>query len=271
MKTKKITSTNNPFIKNVALLVHKARERKPQGRFVAEGFRELRLALKNGFEAEALFHDDSLTGLEQVQQLNQMATARQAEIISVNRAVFEKIAYRTTVPNVVGLFKMKEQSLDQIQFKKAPFVVVVEHTEKPGNLGAVLRTADAAGVDAVIVCDAKTDVFNPNTIRASLGAVFSLPVVTASNHEALAWLRQHRIKVLTTSLEASRSLYTCDLQQGCALVLGSESAGVTDFWLQHADERIIIPMSGQVDSLNLSASAAVVLFEVVRQRLALKG
>lgn len=263
---KTITSTKNPYIKNVALLVHKARERRPQGSFVAEGFREVSMALRNGFEAEALFHDESLTGLEQVEELRQLAREGKPEIISVNRAVFEKIAYRTSVPNVVGLFKMKDRRLEDIRLKKPPLVLVVEHTEKPGNLGAMLRTADAAGVDAVIVCDPQTDVYNPNTIRASLGAVFSLPVVAVSNEAALAWLKQNNIKVMTTSLEASHALYDCDLTTGCALVLGSESAGVTHFWLQNADERIIIPMSGQVDSLNLSASAAVVLFEVVRQR-----
>ncbi len=267
MANKKITSTKNPYIKNVALLVHKARERRPQGRFVAEGFREVGMALRNGFEAEALFYDESLTGLEQVEKLLASGSAGRPEIISVNRAVFEKIAYRSSVPNVVGLFRMKTRRLEDVEFRQAPFVLVVEHTEKPGNLGAMLRTADAAGVDAVIVCDPHTDVYNPNTIRASLGAVFSLPVVAVSNEEALAWLRKKRIKVMTTSLEASHSLYECDLKEGCALVLGSESAGVTDFWLHNADERIIIPMAGQVDSLNLSASAAVVLFEVVRQRI----
>lgn len=263
---KKITSTSNPFIKNVALLVNKARERRPQGRFVAEGFREVSLALKNGYEAEALFHDESITGLEQIQKLSELSVDTQPEIISVNRLVFEKIAYRTSVANVVGLFKMKEQKLEEVKFKNEPFILVVEHTEKPGNLGAMLRTADAAGVDAVIVCDPKTDVFNPNTIRASLGAVFSLPVVAVSNEEALAWLKARNISVLTTSLEASDSLYNCNLKGASALVLGSESEGVTDFWLTHSDQKIIIPMSGQVDSLNLSASAAVVLFEVVRQR-----
>jgi TrmH family RNA methyltransferase len=271
MMNKKITSTKNPYIKNVSLLVHKARERRPQGRFVAEGFREVSMALCNGFEAEALFHDETLTGLEQIEELSRLSQSGQPEIISVNRAVFEKIAYRTTVPNVVGLFKMKVRTLDEIKFRQAPFVLVVEHTEKPGNLGAMLRTADAAGVDAVIVCDPQTDVYNPNTIRASLGAVFSLPVVAVSNEEALNWLRQNDITVMTTSLEASKLLYDCDLKVGCALVLGSESAGVTDFWLQNADQRIIIPMAGQVDSLNLSASAAVVLFEVVRQRASDKG
>lgn len=266
MNRKKITSPSNPYIKNVALLVHKARERRPQGRFVAEGFREVRMALANGFEAEALFHDASITAVEQIESLLALSSGAQPEIISVSKTVFEKIAYRTSVPNVVALFRMRERSLSEVTFRQAPFVLVVEHPEKPGNLGALLRTADAAGVDAVLVCDPQTDLYNPNTIRASLGAVFSLPVIALSNEEALAWIHQHGIRVLTTSLEASKSLFDCDLRSNCALVLGSESAGVSNFWLQNADEHLIIPMAGQVDSLNLAASAAVVLFEVVRQR-----
>ena len=175
------------------------------------------------------------------------------------------------IASLIATAKIRSHSLEDIEFKPNGLYLVAEDIEKPGNLGAMLRTADAAGVDAVIVCDPQTDVYNPNTIRASLGAVFSLPVVAVSNEEALNWLRQNDITVMTTSLEASKSLYDCDLKMGCALVLGSESAGVTDFWLQNADQRIIIPMAGQVDSLNLSASAAVVLFEVVRQRASDKG
>ncbi len=263
---RQITSTQNPYIKNVALLVHKARERRPRGLFVAEGFREVELALRNGFMAEALFFDEGLTDEASVERLAALASGPPPELIRVNKAVFEKIAYRTSVPNVVGLFQLRQRTFTDIRPAEAPLILVVEHVEKPGNLGAMLRTADAAGVHGVIVCDARTDVFNPNTIRASLGAVFSVPVVATDNEAALKWLRTKGIRVVATSLEASRPLYDCDLSGPVALVLGAESEGISEFWQRHADERIIIPMAGQVDSLNVSASAAVVLFEAVRQR-----
>lgn len=263
---RQITSTQNPYIKNVALLVHKARERRPRGLFVAEGFREVELALRNGFRAEALFFDEGLTDESRIEELAALAGEPRPELIRVNKAVFEKIAYRTSVANVVGLFQLRERTFNDIRLTHAPLLLVVEHVEKPGNLGAMLRTADAAGVHGVIVCDPRTDIFNPNTIRASLGAVFSVPVVATDNETTLQWLRQNHIRVIATSLEASRPLYDCDLTKPTALVLGAESEGISEFWQQHADERVIIPMSGQVDSLNVSASAAVVLFEAVRQR-----
>ena len=267
---KQITSPQNPFIKNIALLAHKARERQPQGLFVAEGLREVGLALQNSYEAEALLFDESLTPAATVEALAATALISPKEIIGASRAVFEKIAYRSSVPNVVALFKMKLPTLEAITFKSTPFILVVESVEKPGNLGAMLRTADAAGVDAVLVCDPQCDLFNPNTIRASLGAVFTVPVVAVSSEEAAAWLKKSGIPTFATYLEASRPLYGCDLRGSLALVLGAESTGISDFWVKQADERIIIPMAGQVDSLNVSASAAVVLFEVVRQRQGLK-
>jgi TrmH family RNA methyltransferase len=265
---KQITSPQNPFIKNIALLAHKARERRPQGLFVAEGLREVGLALKNGFEAEALLFDETLTPVATVEVLAATARISPKEIIGVSRPVFEKIAYRSTVPNVVGLFKIKLHTLADIAFRSAPFILVVEKVEKPGNLGAMLRTAGAAGVDAVLVCDPLCDVFNPNTIRASLGAVFTLPVVPCTSGEAIAWLRQNEIRTLVTHLEAAKSVYECDLRDPVALVVGAESTGISTEWSAAADERIIIPMAGQVDSMNVSVSAAIVLFEVVRQRTA---
>ena len=234
--------------------------------FVAEGLREVGLALKNGFEAEALLFDEILTPPAIVEALATTARFSPKEIIGVSRPVFEKIAYRSTVPNVVGLFKIQLPALADITFRAAPFILVVEKVEKPGNLGAMLRTADAAGVDAVLVCDPLCDVFNPNAIRASLGAVFSVPVVACTSAGAIDWLRQNEIRILATHLEAAKSLYQCELGGPVALVVGAESSGISAEWASAADERIIIPMAGQVDSMNVSVSAAIVLFEAVRQR-----
>jgi TrmH family RNA methyltransferase len=172
---------------------------------------------------------------------------------------------------VVAVLKMKNHGFADLRLSENPLLLIMESVEKPGNLGAMLRTADAAGVDAVLVCDPHTDIFNPNAIRASLGAIFTVPVVACSSEEAVAFLRftplgSKKIKIMATWLEAARSLYDVDLRQPLAFVLGAEATGITPFWVEQADERIIIPMSGQVDSLNVSASAAVVLFEAVRQR-----
>ncbi len=246
--------------------MQKSRERKRQGLFVAEGFREVQLAINNGFQPETLFFDESQTGLPEVEKLLHASNLTTTELISVSPEVMEKIAYRSTVSNVVGLFKSTENSLSEIILPERPLVLVSESVEKPGNLGAILRTADAAGVDAVIVCDPQVDIYNPNTIRASLGAVFALPVIGATSEETLAWLRKNNISIMSTYLEASVSLFQCDLTGPSALVLGAESTGITPFWVENADTRVIIPMSGQIDSLNVSASAAIVLFEAVRQR-----
>lgn len=262
----KISSLQNPTIKNMVSLLQKSRERMRQGLFVAEGFRELELALKNGFEAEALFYDETQTAIEKIESLSDLAIKAPGQIILVSPEVMGKIAYRSSVSNVVGLFKAVSKSFNDISLPSNPLILVSESVEKPGNLGAMLRTADAAGVSAVIVCDPQVDAFNPNTIRASLGAVFSIPIVGASQEETAFWLKTHHISILSTHLEASHSLFKTDLTRPVALVLGAESSGISEFWVQQSNERIIIPMSGSVDSLNVSAAAAILLFEAVRQR-----
>lgn len=263
---KQISSLQNPLIKNIALLGAKARERKAQGLFVAEGLREVALALQNGFEAQTLLYDESVTPHSVIQNLEKNAVHEPGEIIAVSPAVFEKIAYRSGVPNVVAVFKIKIAAPDTLLLPEKPLVLVMESVEKPGNLGAMLRTADAAGVSAVFVCDPHTDIFNPNAIRASLGAIFTLPVVALTSEEAVRFLKEQRIEILATWLEAAKPLYECDLTKSLAFVLGAEATGISPFWVENAAERIIIPMTGQVDSLNVSASAAIVLFEAVRQR-----
>lgn len=266
---KQITSIQNPLIKNTGLLLTKAREREAQGLFVAEGLRELELAFKNNFEAEVIFFDESVTPFSRVQKLLEKAVHEPKEIVGVNQAVLGKIAYRTSVPNVVAVFKTKKTNLNDFPLAEKPLLLVMESVEKPGNLGAVLRTADAAGVDAVLVCDPHTDVFNPNVVRASLGAIFTVPVIPSTPEQTLEFLKKRAILILATWLEAAKPLYDCDLTRPLAFVMGAESSGISDFWVRQADERVIIPMSGQVDSLNVSASAAIVMFETVRQRLQL--
>lgn len=261
-----LTSPQNPLVKQIALLSDKAAARREQNLFVAEGLREVGLALQTGYVAEALLYDEVRTSPEAIDELIAKAQVEPKEVIRVNTAVMEKIAYRAYVPNVVGLFQAYDIRLSEVQLSKTPLILVLETVEKPGNLGAILRTADAAGVDAVILCDPSTDWFNPNVIRASLGAVFTVPCVSTDSAAAYDWLRKQGVRILATYLEASVPYYTCDLRGPTAFVLGSESAGISDFWIKSSSQRIIIPMHGAVDSPNVLGSTAVVLFEALRER-----
>jgi RNA methyltransferase, TrmH family len=262
---KVITSIQNPLIKNIATLLEKARERRKQGLLVAEGLIEVRMALQAGYVAEQLLYDPGLTSELDLQPLKPHES-QVMETIQVNAAVMEKIAYRAGVPNVVGVFKQKEAHINALALPQNPLILILETVEKPGNLGAILRTADAAGVDAVLLCDPQTDWYNPNVIRASLGAVFSLPTFSVNAEEALDWLKVQKIPVLATHLEASIPYYDCDLRSACALIMGTEATGISDFWIQAAQQRIIIPMYGRVDSMNVSVSTGILLFEALRQR-----
>ncbi|MBX2929865.1 MAG: RNA methyltransferase [Saprospiraceae bacterium] len=261
--TKVIASVQNPLIKNIVVLREKARERRIQGLFVAEGLRETAMALRAGYRPEALLYDPAHTDEGDVAAFGALAPDA---LVSVSSPVFEKIAYRAGAPNVVAVFHMRALPLENIALSDAPLILVLESVEKPGNLGAVLRTADAAGADAVILCDPLTDWYNPNVIRASLGAVFTVPVAAADSVAVVDWLRKNDLRILSTYLEAARSCYDTDLTRGLGLVMGAEATGISRFWIEAADEHIIIPMQGRVDSLNVSASAAVLLFEARRQR-----
>ncbi len=265
---KHLTSPNNPLIKQAIQLKNKARERKKQGLFIAEGLREVRLALLNGFEATCFFYDPAQTSKDILSNVLENAVISPKEIITINEKVLEKIAYRSSVPNVVGIFKNKPVGEERLAVgSRQPLILVLEGIEKPGNLGAILRTADAAGVNVVIACEPQFDLFNPNAIRASLGAIFTLPIYEMSSEEAAAFLKKQNIPIYSTYLEAAKPLYECNLKKAVAIVLGAEATGITPFWVEQADERVVIPMSGQVDSMNVSASAAIVLFEAVRQRV----
>lgn len=266
MAASNISSTQNPLIKQMAELSTKARERRRQGLFVVEGLRETAVALGAGYQPEAILYDPSHTQSEDLTVLQALTPA--AVWRQVTTPVFEKVAYRSSVPNVVAMLRVRPLELSNIALpaSRPPLVLVLESVEKPGNLGAILRTADAAGADAVILCDPATDWHNPNVIRASLGAVFVVPVAAASSQEVYDWLQEQAVRILVTHLEASQPHYLTDLRAGSAIVMGAEATGISDFWLKAAHQRIIIPMQGRVDSLNVSASAAVLLFEAQRQR-----
>ncbi len=253
-----ISSIQNPKIKLLTALQKKSAERRSRGVFVVEGQRELQHCVEAGFEVESLFVCKELfTGDFDV---------KNAAVYTVSPKVYEHIAYRGSTEGVVAVVKCRERSLDDLELGETPLIIVLESVEKPGNLGAVLRSADAAKADAVIVCDPLTDLYNPNLIRASIGAVFTVPVVACDSSACIDFLKSKNIQILTAQLQDSSLYYETDMRRGIAIVMGTESTGLTQQWRLAADAHIRIPMLGRLDSLNVSVSAAILLFEAVRQR-----
>lgn len=255
---RRITSVQNPRVKAVVALQQKSSERRRTGLFVVEGRREMEHCVEVGMELKEVF-----VCKEMGEWKSDDMTAIRTE---VTKEVYEKMAYRGGTEGVVAVVKSQERRLHELELSENPLIVVVERVEKPGNLGAILRSADAAGADAVVVCDALTDLYNPNLIRSSIGAIFTVPCVVCESKECIAFLKEHGIQILTAQLQDSRLYYDTEMKRGTAIVMGTESTGLTEVWRQAADAHIRIPMLGQLDSLNVSVSAAVLLFEAVRQR-----
>lgn len=258
MEEKRITSVQNPRVKAVVALQQKSAERRRTGLFVVEGRREVEHCVAAGMEVKELFV------CEEMGAWNGGEVA--ANMTVVTKDVYEKMAYRGGTEGVVAVVRGRERRLEELELGENPLIVVLERVEKPGNLGAILRSADAAGADAVIVCDALTDLYNPNLIRSSIGAVFTVPCVVCESEECIRFLKEHDIQILTAQLQDSHLYYDTDMKRGTAIVMGTESTGLTEVWRKAADAHIRIPMLGRLDSLNVSVSAAVLLFEAVRQR-----
>ena len=259
MRIETITSARNPKIKALLTLQEKSKARREEGLFIVEGRRELDHCIAAGFRVRALFVCPAIAG-------DTFPELPGTDIFAVSEDVYCKIAYREGTEGLVAEVFAKERRLEDIVLSEQPLVMVLESVEKPGNLGAVLRSADAAGADAVIICDPATDLYNPNLIRASIGSVFTRQVAVASSEETIAWLRAHYIAILTAQLQDSEWYYDTDMRRGTALVMGTEATGLTAVWREAADRHIRIPMLGRLDSLNVSVSAAILLFEAVRQR-----
>ena len=261
-----ITSPQNPKIKELLLLQQKSSERRKSRRFVVEGRRELYRCVEAGYIADVVFYCPALLGAIDGHE-GMPALPSDVAIFEVSEAVYEKMAYRGGTEDLMATVHMRDTGLGDLRLSSSPLIVVLERVEKPGNLGAVLRSADAAGADAVIVCDPLTDLYNPNLIRSSVGAFFSVPCVACTSEECIAFLKQRGISILTAQLQDSHLYYDTDMRRPTALVMGTEATGLTSQWREAADAHIRIPMQGSVDSLNVSVSAAILLFEAVRQRL----
>jgi TrmH family RNA methyltransferase len=253
-----ITSLQNPRVKYVVKLRDDKRQRREDGLMLVEGYDEIQLALSAGHLPQTLFSAPELAS----RQIQSGST----EHITVNRAVFEKMSYRENPDGWLGVFPIPFVSLDDLKISESPLVIVAESIEKPGNLGAILRTADAARVDAVLVCDPRVDVWNPNVVRASRGALFSVSTIECDNASALEWLKSKEIRVLAATPAAEAIYSDINLRESVAIAVGTEDEGLTDFWMSHADVKVKIPMMGKINSLNVSVSTALIVYEAIRQR-----
>jgi TrmH family RNA methyltransferase len=265
MAAEKITSLQNPRIKQLV----KLRDRRPRdeaGVFLVEGYREIRRALEKGVTlAEIYFSPDWFLG-ENEPALIEQARVAGAAVFELTKEAFAKVAYRERPDGLLAVAPQWRRALADLTLPTNPFLLVVEAIEKPGNLGTILRSADAAGCDAVIVCDPVTDIFNPNVVRASTGVLFSVPLVVEESTRVRAWLKEKGVRAVATTPAAEKIYSEADLRGPLAIVMGSEQYGLSEFWLTHCDLPVRIPMAGQADSLNVAMATIITLFEAVRQR-----
>ncbi len=252
-----ISSVQNPKVKRLLALQQKSSERREAGLFVVEGRREIERCLAAGFEVQTLFCTPEVASV---------VPQGSYDLYLVTPKVYERMAYRGSTEGMIAEVRTRQWQLADLPLTENPLIVVLESVEKPGNLGAILRSADAAGADAVVVCDPLTDLFNPNVVRASTGAVFSMPMVACTSEECIAFLQRRGISILTAQLQDSELYYDTDMRRPTAIVMGTEATGLTDQWRRAATAHIRIPMLGVADSLNVSVSAAILLYEAVRQR-----
>ena len=279
MSTERITSLQNPHVKQLVRL----RDRRPRdeaGQFLVEGYREVKRALAAGVKLQELYYGPEwFLGANELALIEEAQTAG-AEVLELSKGAFAKVSYRDRPDGLLAVAPQWHRTLADLEkivsglaeatpenrAGKSPFLLVVEAIEKPGNLGTLLRGSDAAGVDAVVVCDPVTDIFNPNVVRSSTGVLFSMPVVVAESGEVRGWLRSHGIRAVATT-PAAPTLYTeADLRGPLAIIMGSEQYGLSEFWLKESDLLVRIPMAGQADSLNVAMAAIITLFETARQR-----
>jgi TrmH family RNA methyltransferase len=258
---KQITSIQNPFIKSLVLLQEKAKNRKQSGTFLIEGKREISLALKGGYKLETiLFYPEICTEIEATE------LSATTELVEINKEVFQKLAYRDTTEGILAVAKTKSQQLSDLKLSNNPLILVAEAPEKPGNIGALLRTADAAHLDAVIIANPKSDLYNPNIVRSSVGCLFTNQIASGTTAEIIAFLKERKINFYCATLQNSTAYHTQDYTTPTALVVGTEATGLTQEWRDAATQNIIIPMQGEIDSMNVSVAAAILIFEAKRQR-----
>ena len=256
---KQITSAQNPFIKSLIQLQEKAKARKQSGSFLIEGMREIELAIKGNYEIETILFLPELVSNNQITKLTDNP-------IEITKEVYQKLAYRDTTEGILAVAKTKSLQLADLKLSENSLILVMEAIEKPGNIGAILRTCDAAKIDAVIIANPKTDLYNPNIIRSSVGCLFTNQIATGSTEEVIDYLIQNNINFYSATLQNSTSYHTQNYTLPTALVVGTEATGLSELWRKKATQNIIIPMQGEIDSMNVSVAAAILIFEAKRQR-----
>lgn len=259
---KEITSLQNPIIKRVLMLKDKAKQRNIEGVFVIEGQRELSLAIKGGYVIKSLLFEPNLIDVSRIVAYKTKGT----EIIQISTKVYNKIAYRGSTEGIVAIAESKSHTLDDLKLRSNPLILVAEAPEKPGNIGALLRTADAAHVDAVIIANPRTDLYNSNVIRSSVGGLFTVSIAVATSEETIGFLNEKSIPIYSAILQESVPYIDIDFSGPSALAVGPESTGLSEIWRSAADIKIQIPMLGDLDSMNVSVAAGILLFEAKRQR-----
>lgn len=260
---KEITSIHNSYVKNVLKLQEKSRERKKQNRFIIEGKREISLAIDTNFEFETILFYPELISEQEVFNLFNKNINR----IKISKEVYQKIAYRNSTEGIIAITKTKDCSLKKIILEKEnPLILVAEGIEKPGNIGALLRTADAANIDAVFIANPKSDLFNSNIIRSSVGCVFTNQIALGTSEEIIEYLEKNNINIYSATLQNSNEYHKEDYKSGSAIVVGTEDIGLSKIWRKKAKQNINIPMQGKIDSMNVSVAAAIIIFEAKRQR-----
>ena len=260
---KKLTSVNNKEVKALYQLTLKSKHRKISNTFLIEGLREIKLAMKNDWQIIQLLFCPKIISEE---DLNKSFKSK-VKKTEVSIEVYKKIAYRNSTEGVIAITSCKDHDLKNIKFKSNnPLIIVIEAPEKPGNIGAILRTADAANIDAVIIANPKTDIYNPNIIRSSVGSIFTNNIYVGNTTEVISLLNNKNIKIYASSLQADELYHNQNYSESCALILGTEDKGISKDWSQNSYKNVKIPMLGVVDSLNLSNAAAILIFEAIRQR-----
>jgi RNA methyltransferase, TrmH family len=260
-----ITSLSNKKIKNIVLLMRKQSERKEQGLMVVEGEKEILHCLQSGVSVDSCFICPEIATNQKVVDLCHKACPPE-NLYYITPEVFSKVAYRDDSGGIILLGQTGTLDIDSVELSGTPLIVVLEQVEKPGNLGAVLRSCDAAGVDLLIICDPNTDIYNPNVVRSSIGCVFTQKVLACSSDKAIAWLKKNNIGIYAAALQTDQFYHETDFTGASAIVFGTEATGLTGKWLTAADKIIKIPMLGQIDSLNVSNSVAIMIYEAKRQR-----
>lgn len=264
---KQITSIQNPLVKEIVQLQEKSRLRKKKGLFVIEGLREISLAIKGAYIINTVLFCEEIISKNKVDDLLNLDMNQSTELIEISKEVYQKIAHRKTTEGIVALSTFKKLVLSNLTIKENPLILIAEAPEKPGNLGALLRTADAANLDAVIIANPKTDIYNPNIIRSSVGCVFTNQIATGTTEEIITYLNTNNITIFAAALRDESEEYTAvNYKNSSAIVVGTEATGLSDGWINNANKNIIIPMQGEIDSLNVSVSAAIIIFEAKRQR-----